>query len=129
MNVVAFALELMEEQGPITTFSQLEELVGELLGIFNTWEKFKRSGGLKSCPNLASSSIVELLPAPGVPVMEDISPTFNPDEQPDFSVMELANLFQEELGCRGADPLEVVGLQQPVQDSQEDHYREYMKGA
>ena len=124
MNVVAFALDLLEERGPVKTFEELEQLVGEMLSMFNTWDKYRRSGGLKSCPNLAASGVVKVEQAPEVPSMEDIFTTITPDDQP-----LLVNLFVEESGGGEAeDSLEGGEAVGSVQESQGDQYREYMKG-
>ena len=74
-SIVALALPLLEEHGPITSYEELKKLVQKLLASFLTWDKFSRHS-LSSCPNLASADTVSLHESPEVDPISDLANLF-----------------------------------------------------
>ena len=76
LDIVARALSLTASRGGIntsvTTFQELHHLAAEILDSCLTWGKFALSGGLRSCPNLASSNITALHTSPDVEPIVDL---------------------------------------------------------
>ena len=120
----------MAQRAPITTFSGLEQLVADLLDMFNIWEKFKKTG-LKSVPILTTSEEkLQLATASDAPSIVDWDHT---------TPAKLARLEEEdEVGQHQDDghvrslqeeqvkPASSVAEQEDVEMT--DEYREYMKG-
>ena len=76
LDVVARALSLMAARDGINTYQELLGLAEELLDSCLTWGKFAQSGGLRSCPNLASSEITALHTSPDVEPIVDLEHCF-----------------------------------------------------
>ena len=58
MNLVALALPMLDECGPLASYEDLKALVRKLIDRFLTWDKFSPPG-MRSCPNLASASTAD----------------------------------------------------------------------
>ena len=120
------AKPLLAERSDITSFAQLEELTNALISLFNRWDKYTR-GSLSSCPNLSTTSSVELTTPLDVPPMLDIPTTCHKkvkEDEPQSGLCStdevVANLLAEELDRR-----ETV----TVEEMEVDTYEEYFKGA
>ena len=128
LNVTAFARQLMAQRAPITTLSGLEQLVADLLDMFNIWDKFKKTG-LNSVPILTTSEEkLQLATASDAPSIVDRDHT---------TPAKLARLEEEDevgqddghvrsLQEEQVKPASSVAEQEDVEMT--DEYREYMKG-
>ena len=136
MNLVALALPMIAECGPLTSYKDLKTLVNKLLERFLTWEKFSQPG-LRSCPNLASKDTVDLHSCPEVEPVVDLPNSYikrlrgeEDDEEQDHGDGEDEQVDEVE----GGGQEEVTGGREEPEMSgragdEDDTYQGYVKGS
>ena len=107
-----------------------------MLAVFNTCrEKYKLSGGLKSCPDLSTGTLPELVVPQDVPPMEEL-PVVPPnkaarlEEQPDSLESEHPIWWLEEAEVESdsgkGEAGDQGGAEQPDGKEEGDQFRDYM---
>ena len=129
MNLLRLAQPLLEAAGPVTSFTQLEELTDSLISQFNNWGKYAKTG-LSSCEDLALSDTVELSTVDEAPLMLDI---------PDHCYKRIKGgrdgegflLAEEEINLLAEDEqsaMDTVEIGSEKVELDLDTYGEYLKG-
>ena len=133
-SIVALALSLLEDRGPITSYADFKGLVQQLIASFQTWDKFRPSG-LRSCPNLASSEAATLHESPEVEPILDLANLFkrvrregDDEEDDDVEGDEEGDDMEEEIPEDGEESNLLNNEPGRVVEDDDDEYLEYVKG-